>query len=522
MNPLFFNGNQCTLSDGNLTVYKAGATYGSQLSTIGFPTTGKFYFETTIVSSSATNNQAMGIASSTATYVFALDCFYTGSLIRKFVDGSVTTGYGSASNGMVIGVAVDATNGKAYIAINNTWIDSSSPTGGTNGYSMTSGVQYFGWFQGYNSGASAYNFGQRPFAYTPPAGFLALNTFNLPISAVPNPATAMAVTTYTGTGATRSISNAVNTVSMQPDFVWIKRRDGANYHVLTDSVRGVLKEMYTNATTVEATPTTYGVNAFNSDGFSLLGAGSDYNVSASNYIAWQWKAGGAAVSNTAGTSTSTVSANQAAGFSIVTYTGSGSLSTRGHGLGAVPSMIIVKRRDVTDNWATYHSALGNTVAMFVNLTQAQYANAVYWNNTSPTSTVFTVNSATEVNASVASYVAYCWAPVAGYSAFGKYTGNASTDGPFIYTGFKPRFIMFKADMVASWQIHDSTREPSNESKKTLYPNSSEVEWPSVYGVDLLSNGFKIKQPTGYGLNNSGITYIYAAFAESAFNFATAR
>ena len=179
MNPLFFNGNQCTLSDGNLTIYKAGASYGSQLSTIGFPTTGKFYFETTIVSSSATNNQAMGIASSTATYVFALDCFYTGSLIRTFVDGSVTTGYGSASNGMVIGVAVDATNGKAYIAINNTWIDSSSPTGGTNGYSMTSGVQYFGWFQGYNSGASAYNFGQQPFTYTAPSGFLPLNTFNI-------------------------------------------------------------------------------------------------------------------------------------------------------------------------------------------------------------------------------------------------------------------------------------------------------------------------------------------------------
>ena len=179
MNPLFFNGNQCTLSDGNLTIYKAGASYGSQLSTIGFPTTGKFYFETTIVSNSATNNQAMGIASSTATYVFALDCFYTGSLIRKFVDGSVTTGYGSASNGMVIGVAVDATNGKAYIAINNTWIDSSSPTGGTNGYSMTSGVQYFGWFQGYNSGASAYNFGQQPFTYTAPTGFLPLNTFSI-------------------------------------------------------------------------------------------------------------------------------------------------------------------------------------------------------------------------------------------------------------------------------------------------------------------------------------------------------
>jgi hypothetical protein len=178
MNPLFYGGNQCVVTDGNLTVRKSGASYGQQYSTIGFPTTGKFYFEVTIVSSSATNNQAMGI-SSTSTYVFALDCFYTGALIRKFVDGSVITGYGSASNGMVFGVAVDATNGKAYIAINNTWIDSSSPTGGTNGYSMTSGVQYFGWFQGYNSGESAYNFGQRPFTYTAPSGFLPLNTYNI-------------------------------------------------------------------------------------------------------------------------------------------------------------------------------------------------------------------------------------------------------------------------------------------------------------------------------------------------------
>jgi hypothetical protein len=148
---------------------------------------------------------------------------------------------------------------------------------------------------------------------------------------------------------------------------------------------------------------------------------------------------------------------------------------------------------------------------------------VAFNNTAPTNSVFSIGpTGYSVNNSAATYVAYCWAPVAGYSAFGKYTGNASTDGPFIYTGFKPRFIMFKGDMASSWQIHDSTREPSNESKKTLYPDSPEVEWPSVYGVDFLSNGFKVKQPTGYGLNNSGITYIYAAFAESAFNFATAR
>jgi hypothetical protein len=184
-------------------------------------------------------------------------------------------------------------------------------------------------------------------------------------------------------------------------------------------------------------------------------------------------------------------------------------------------MIIVKRRDVADNWATYHSALGNTVAMFVNLTQAQYANAVYWDNTSPTASVFTVKSATEVNASGATYVAYCWAPVAGYSAFGKYTGNGSTDGPFVYTGFKPRFILIKrTDSIANWRILDTSRDISNVESLELYPSLANAE-ASFAILDGLSNGFKIRN-SDVNYNASGGTYIYAAFAESAFNFATAR
>ena len=338
--------------------------------------------------------------------------------------------------------------------------------------------------------------------------------------AVPDGRVAMAATLYTGTGATRTVSNAVNAVGMQPDFVWIKRRDVVNYHVLTDSVRGVLKEIYTNVTTAEATLTTYGVNAFNSDGFSLLGAGYDYNANAGTFVGWQWKAGGTAVSNTAGTITSSVSANTTAGFSVVTYTGSGSSSTVGHGLGVVPSMIIVKRRDVADNWAVYHASLGNTIAMFLNLTQAQYANVVYWDNTSPTSTVFTVRSATEVNASGGSYVAYCWAPVAGYSAFGSYTGNGSADGPFIYTGFLPRWLMIKrTDATLSWGIFDTSRNPSNVVNLQLYANLLAAD-NTFTTMDIVSNGFKSRSATEY--NTSGGTYIYAAYAENPLKYANAR
>ena len=340
----------------------------------------------------------------------------------------------------------------------------------------------------------------------------------------------MAATTYTGNGSTQTISNAVNTVSFQPDFIWFKGRSTITNHLAQDVIRGAGYGLNPNATNAEANGVGTGLTAFGSSGFSLSGdfsgAGS-CNSNGITYVGWQWKAGGTAVSNTAGTITSSVSANTTAGFSVVTYTGSGSSSTVGHGLGVVPSMIIVKRRDVADNWAVYHASLGNTIAMFLNLTQAQYANVVYWDNTSPTSTVFTVRSATEVNASGGSYVAYCWAPVAGYSAFGSYTGNGSADGPFIYTGFRPRWLMIKASTggASNWAMLDSSRDPTNVVSHQLFANLSNAEFTPYNFGDLNSNGFKIRDNSS-GLqgnyNTSGETYIYACFAENPLRYANAR
>ena len=317
--------------------------------------------------------------------------------------------------------------------------------------------------------------------------------------------------------------------------IWIKNKTSGYNHVLQDSIRGATAgaKLSSNLTEEEGgvNLAPYGnVSAFNSNGFSLVAGSVDSrqtNTGSETFVGWQWKAGGTAVSNTAGTITSSVSANTTAGFSVVTYTGSGSSSTVGHGLGVVPSMIIVKRRDVADNWAVYHASLGNTIAMFLNLTQAQYANVVYWDNTSPTSTVFTVRSATEVNASGGSYVAYCWAPVAGYSAFGSYTGNGSADGPFIYTGFRPRWLMIKASTggASNWAMLDSSRDPTNVVSHQLFANLSNAEFTPYNFGDLNSNGFKIRDNSS-GLqgnyNTSGETYIYACFAENPLRYANAR
>ena len=342
--------------------------------------------------------------------------------------------------------------------------------------------------------------------------------------AIPDGRTVMAATTYTGTGATQSISNAVNGVSMQPDWVWFKRRGAVENHWLTDSVRGSTKGLFSNLTDAEATRTDQ-LTSFNSNGFTLGADAAGYsNVSGQSYIAWQWKAGGTAVTNTAGSITSSVSANTTAGFSVVTYTGTGSAATVGHGLGVAPSMIFGKNRTSgTPGWPVYHASVGNTGALILNSTTATDTSSAYWNNTSPTSSVFSIGTGTSVNTSTQNYVFYCFAPVAGYSAFGSYTGNASTDGPFVYLGFRPRFIMIKRSSggTNSWEVRDTARDTYNTVDDRLFPNTSAAEDANNEGVDFLSNGFKIRN-SGSGCNASGETYIYAAFAENPFKYANAR
>jgi hypothetical protein len=344
--------------------------------------------------------------------------------------------------------------------------------------------------------------------------------------AIPDGRVAMAATLYTGTGASASISNAVNGVSFQPDFVWAKGRSVAYNHYLFDSVRGALKELYSDSTSAESTGTQT-LTAFNSNGFTL-GTNNGTNQSAATYVGWQWKAGGAAVSNTAGSITSSVSANTTAGFSVVTYTGTGVAATVGHGLGVKPSMIIIKNRSSATDWPTWHQFLPNptTQQMWlnaVNAAQAQGANSAF-NSTQPTSSVFSVGTVLEANGSGSNFVAYCFAPVAGYSAFGSYTGNGSTDGPFIYTGFRPRFILIKGSSFGSnWFIQDSARDGYNVNNGVaLRPNLANAQdGTTTYNLDILSNGFKLRSSAADS-NTSGATFIYMAFAENPFKYSSAR
>jgi hypothetical protein len=329
-------------------------------------------------------------------------------------------------------------------------------------------------------------------------------------------------TTYTGTGSALSVTNG----GFQPDLVWIKPRSITGNHGLFDSVRGFSKSVRANATRVEDTsPANYDLTAFNSNGFSVGPSNYiDTSTNGATVVAWQWKAGGTAVTNTSGTLTSQVSVNATAGFSVVTYTGSVSYpQTIGHGLGAVPQFIIVKDRSRITNWAVYHASVGNTKALYLNATDAAYADEGFWDNTSPTSTVFTGDNGVgyTTNGAVDNYVAYCWTPIAGYSAFGSYTGNGSADGPFVFTNFRPRFVLIRSTSnLREWFIVDTARNSFNVANSPIRANASAAEGSDTI-TDIVSNGFKLRS-SDTAFNGSGETYIYAAFAEAPFKFASAR
>ena len=330
-------------------------------------------------------------------------------------------------------------------------------------------------------------------------------------------------TLYTGTGSSQSIT----TVGFKPDWVWIKDRTSANNHREYDIIRGATVELYPNLTDGDTTQA-QSLTSFNSNGFSL-GNLAQVNTNGNNYVSWNWLAANSTTTNTSGSISSTVSVNTTSGFSIVSYTGSNSNTTVGHGLGVAPNMIIVKNRtSVTNYWATYHSSLGNGQLLRINATDASIS-AGYWNNTSPTSTVFSVQANNlEINQSGSNYIAYCFAQIKGYSAFGSFTGNGSTNGTFVYTGFKPAFFLVKGSSNTSdWIIFDNKRDPINVVGRLLLPNTSGSESNLIathYPLDFVSNGFKMRtdQLTGTtSLNASGVTYIYAAFAENPFVSATA-
>jgi len=315
---------------------------------------------------------------------------------------------------------------------------------------------------------------------------------------------------YTGNGGT----NAITGVGHQPDFTWLKRRDGTSYWWQQDAVRGVTKAIYSNSSEAEGTQN-YGITSFNSDGFTLGNSG-DVNGNSNSYVSYNWKANGSGSANTDGSINSTVSVNNTAGFSIVTYTGNNTNgATVGHGLGVAPAMVIFKNRGSTNSWHVYHKDLSTpqTSLLLLDTTGATYTSNNYMSGTVPSSSLLYLGNTGSTNENGVNHIAYCFAEKTGYSKFGKYIGNGNADGTFIYTGFKPAFVITKASSTAqSWQMSDNKRDTFNAVDHRLRPNEMGAESTSPEWIDFCSNGFKLRN-NDVAWNGSGASYIYMAFAE---------
>jgi hypothetical protein len=332
--------------------------------------------------------------------------------------------------------------------------------------------------------------------------------------AIPNGRTVMDATTYTANGGAQTITNQYG---FKPDLVWSKCRSTTSNNWLANSIIGPSYYLRSNLTNAEVNDPTY-YTSFNSNGYSV---GSGNMGNGETMVGWQWQAGqGSNTTNTTGTITSTVSVNATAGFSIVSYTTQSSgTGTVGHGLGVAPSMIILKNTALNNNWIVYHASVGASAYLYLNTTAATQSDSSVFNGTTPTSTVFSMGTG---EAGSLPTIVYCWAQVAGFSQFGSYTGNGSADGPFVYTGFRPKFVLIKqSSNPGEWIIWDTTRSPSNFVGAFLLAESSAAEGASAEYLDLLSNGFKIRT-TNATLNTNGNTSIYMAFAENPFKYANAR
>jgi len=374
-----------------------------------------------------------------------------------------------------------------------------------------------------------FNFGQRPFAYAAPSGFKALCTTNLDDPTIADGSTEMDVVLYNANGSTQTISG----LGFSPDLVWSKSRNRAYPHGLHDSVRGAYKYIRSNGTDTETDtsgdPATYTLTSFDADGFSVGqdgGAGVINNnaAGATTYVAWAWNAGTSTVSNTDGDVTSSVRANTSAGFSIVKWNPDSNGQSVGHGLNAVPEFIMAKALDNGHSWRVYHKDLtsGENLLLDTNQPEDVYSADIDIVN----STVFDGGQGL-TGSSLNNNIAYCFTSVEGYSAFGSYTGNGIANGPFVYTGFRPRWVLFKTSTETAagntaWYIYDAARLGYNGSgtNKSLKANTTDIE-ANAGDFDLLSNGFKLRNNNG-GLNTSNATYIYAAFAENPFKYARAR
>ena len=513
-NPLDSNSNH-SLSNGNLDLggYASAARTNGTISV----SSGKWYFEVTNTDGWDYVMVGVGPAGTTGSYPGS-DSTSWSFLAEgnKYHNGSGTSvSPAGNSAGDIIGVALDLDNGKIYFSVNGVYVGSGDPAAGSNpAYSSVSGTLTPAiriWNSGNSNKNISANFGQRAFAYSAPSGYKALCTTNLPTPTIADGSAEFSTTLWTGNGTNgRSI-----TLMDGWDFLWYKQRSSTQYHYLEDKIRGASKSLFSNDTSAESSYDSTKVKTHTSDGITV-GTDGAINANGQTYVAWTWNAGSSTVSNTDGSITSSVRANQSAGFSIVTYTGSSSGSTVGHGLNAAPEFIIGKRRDGTSEWSCYHKSLGNNQAIILNTTAAAGGSST-WNSTTPSSSVVTLGSAHSVNFSSYTHVLYCFAPVAGYSAFGSYEGNNNADGPFLNIGFKPAFFLVKnADASQPWNIYDSSRDIDNAVTKGLQPNNNIAEYSTTDRCDFLSNGIKIKSSGGTVPNLSGNTYIYAAFAENPF------
>ena len=519
LNPLVGRGsNYLTHTNGNLDFdIEPQSTYPKPVSSFNIPTSGKWYAEwvfTTIGSAVVgVGNVDKAEESGGANQLNGINLLYNGDI--RINDSQTQGSFTSWSANDVIGVKVDRDAGTIAFTLNG-----SAQGNPENISSMNTPTDLVFWAYRNAGGGTdpvgSVNFGQRPFSYLP-TGYKALSSRNLPpnVPSIIRPQKHFETLLYTGNGSTLSVTG----LEFKPDFVWIKVRShsGDNHH-LYDSVRGAAKSIFANTDDDEQTSDTDRLSSFTIDGFTL---GNNYRVNGSGrtFVAWCWKAGGAAVSNTEGTITGQVSANTTAGFSIISYTGNGTAgATIGHGLGAIPQVVAVKRRNAEEDWMVgIGPVLGSGEEghyVKFNSSAATATGNGPFNSTNPTSSLVTLGSDVATNNSGDTYIAYCWAEIPGYSKFGKYTGNGNADGPFIFTGFRPALIIIKKSSVSgNWTIWDNKRDSYNYGDRTLFPNSnSEEETGNQYERwDLLSNGFKLRA-NGRNVVN-GETYIYMAFAE---------
>jgi hypothetical protein len=480
---------------GTLTIGNTKLENGFAFSTMAM-TSGLWYWEITF-----TGSGTCGVSNGTAV------------VQQSLTSGSNTT-YGFRFNPLT-GVLSFTTNGSSYTNVGSPLAPGILP------YTMiadsfTSAGAYV-----------SYNSGLQPFTYAVPTGFDKLNSYNLPNAGILTGNTNLNVTNYLGTGTNGQAYTYFGLYpsgsTMQPDLLWIKRKSGAGDWVVADSLRQPFNSMlFLNSRSPGTTSTSY-VQSLNANGFTV---GNDITVNRNtdNYTSYGWKANGSTYTTpTQGTISSSSSTNTTNGFSIVNYTGTGVTGTVGHGLNVAPEFIITKQYNgpFFRGWAVYHKQLGPNSVLFIDSTGSPTTNSIYWNNTAPTSTVFTVGTATEVNESARSYVAYCWNSVIGYSSVGSWTGsgNAAT-GPFVYTGFQPAFLMYKGNNIGNWIIIDGQNNPTNSSNQFLNPNL-DTGVQTGNKVDLLSNGFKISTADA-DTNELPFTYYYIAFAAFPLSIATAR